>query len=302
MMQLQNHLGLLLRTGRGLALKEVLGRTVRPGARVLDAGSGTGILAVWAALAGAGEVVGVDLGDPSIARALAEENGVADRVRFVQSELSDLDPREIGGHFDIITGLLYYNDPRRDEAQCQLSTRLHERFLAPGGVPIPDRVEYDAAGFQWPAQDFRARIGDLRIQQRSLETIYDLRLDAFFEAVRGAPLPSWFPARLEGGSIQKDGAVALSEKAPFASVEYRDGFAGYPATIDLEIVASGTLTTVVWEQKLVHGGLSIFWNESASWVHPPLEVRSGERVCLAIDDDWRRTNLLSTLRSDRGTR
>lgn len=57
---------------------------VRPGMRVLDAGSGSGILAVAASLFGAREAFGFDL-DPNAepyARSLAEENGVRDRCRF----------------------------------------------------------------------------------------------------------------------------------------------------------------------------------------------------------------------------
>jgi ribosomal protein L11 methyltransferase len=57
---------------------------VRPGERVLDAGSGSGILAVAAVLFGAREAFGFDL-DPNAepyARALAAENGVAERCRF----------------------------------------------------------------------------------------------------------------------------------------------------------------------------------------------------------------------------
>ncbi len=59
-------------------------RRVRPGQRVLDAGTGTGILAVAAALFGARRCDGFDLDPlaPPVARALAEANGVAERCRF----------------------------------------------------------------------------------------------------------------------------------------------------------------------------------------------------------------------------
>ena len=50
---------------------QLLEETVRPGERILDWGTGSGILAIGAALLGAGEVVAVDL-DPLAARVAAE--------------------------------------------------------------------------------------------------------------------------------------------------------------------------------------------------------------------------------------
>jgi putative methylase len=63
------------------------------GRSVLDLGSGTGRLAIGAALLGAARVVGVEV-DPrlvTVARAAAESAGV--RVEFVASEVSDWDRR-----------------------------------------------------------------------------------------------------------------------------------------------------------------------------------------------------------------
>jgi ribosomal protein L11 methyltransferase len=64
----------------------LLDRALTRGERVLDVGSGSAILAVAAALLGAGEVIAVE-GDP-VTREYAQENiernGVADRVRWVE--------------------------------------------------------------------------------------------------------------------------------------------------------------------------------------------------------------------------
>lgn len=69
---------------------------LRPGERVVDAGTGSGILAVAAALLGAGEVVAFDV-DPNsepFARELAEDNGVADRCRIATGGFELLPVRE----------------------------------------------------------------------------------------------------------------------------------------------------------------------------------------------------------------
>ena len=63
----------------------VLQQRLAPGARLFDAGSGSGILAVAAALLGAREAVGFDI-DPNAqpwAEELARRNGVAGRARFL---------------------------------------------------------------------------------------------------------------------------------------------------------------------------------------------------------------------------
>ncbi len=72
---------------------------VRPGARVLDLGTGSGILAITAAKLGAGQVLALDT-DPqavAVARENVYRNGVADRVRVAPGSLE----RAIG-RFDVV--------------------------------------------------------------------------------------------------------------------------------------------------------------------------------------------------------
>ena len=66
----------------------LLDRHLPPGARMLDLGSGSGILAIAAALLGAARAVGIELdGDAvPIAEANAEKNGVSDRVVFIHGD------------------------------------------------------------------------------------------------------------------------------------------------------------------------------------------------------------------------
>lgn len=69
---------------------------VEPGQRVVDCGTGSGILAVAAAQFGAREVVAFDI-DPNAepnARDLAERNGVSDRCRFATGGFELLPVRE----------------------------------------------------------------------------------------------------------------------------------------------------------------------------------------------------------------
>jgi len=83
-------------TGRHVTTRDCLRELqvhVRAGESVLDAGSGSGILAVGAILLGAGRAVGFDV-DPDAkpyADVLARENGAADRCHFLAAGFECLD-------------------------------------------------------------------------------------------------------------------------------------------------------------------------------------------------------------------
>jgi ribosomal protein L11 methyltransferase len=72
----------------------LLERHLRPGDRVLDLGSGSGILAIAAAKLGAARAVGIE-NDPEanlVALRNAERNGVRGRVEFLDGDAADLTP------------------------------------------------------------------------------------------------------------------------------------------------------------------------------------------------------------------
>ncbi len=78
-------------TRAALALVE---RHLRPADRVLDLGSGSGIIAIAAAVLGAARATGIEM-DPEanqVAARNTERNGVADRVRFIEGDAADLAP------------------------------------------------------------------------------------------------------------------------------------------------------------------------------------------------------------------
>ena len=86
---------------------EALDEGVRGGERVLDIGTGSGILAIAALKLGAGSAEGVDI-DPVAVRTAGENaalNGVADKLTVLVGDLSD----KASGRYDIITANIVAN-------------------------------------------------------------------------------------------------------------------------------------------------------------------------------------------------
>jgi len=107
----------------------LLDRLVAPAMRVLDLGSGSGILSIAAVRLGAASAIGLDL-DPEvepIARGNAERNGVAERVRFLTGDALLLTP--LLGPVDLVLSNIL-------RAQNELLLPMVRAVLAPGGHAI----------------------------------------------------------------------------------------------------------------------------------------------------------------------
>lgn len=110
---------------------EVLDERVRGGERVLDIGTGSGILAIAALKLGAAAAEGVDI-DPMCVRTAGENaarNGVEDRLTVLVGDLSD----KASGVYDLITANIV--------AAAILSLAPHvPALLAPGAVFIASGI------------------------------------------------------------------------------------------------------------------------------------------------------------------
>ena len=120
---------------------------VRPGDVVLDIGTGSGVLAVAAARAGARHVYAVEASDiADVAERVFEVNGVQDRVTLIRGwsrridlpERADLLVTEIIGN-----GPARGGDPR-DDARCPPSTSDAGRQAGPAFTPASGSAAEDA--------------------------------------------------------------------------------------------------------------------------------------------------------------
>ena len=184
------------RTG---AFARALGQAMRPGAVVLDIGTGTGIFALIACRLGARRVYAIEPADViEVAREIAVANGYADRIEFVQAlsrsvtlpERADVMISDIGGMLPWFQGHITSIADAR------------QRLLAPDGVLIPRRDVAWAAVVEAP---------DLYDRHTRAWRDNDFGLD--MEAARHIATNTWYRSRVTREQL-------LTEVRRWATVDY----------------------------------------------------------------------------------
>ncbi|WP_295634405.1 50S ribosomal protein L11 methyltransferase [Novosphingobium sp.] len=140
------HHGMLFDAPRNAAYRAAIERFA-PGKRVLDIGTGSGLLAMMAARAGAAHVVACEA-NPLIAataREIIAANGLADRITVHAAHSSQLDrTRDLGGGAELIVSEIFHDNlvgegvlPSLDHARSDLGV--------PDAVFLPGRASVRVA-------------------------------------------------------------------------------------------------------------------------------------------------------------
>lgn len=133
------HFSMLADERRTSTYDAAIRRAVRPGARVLDIGTGSGLLAMMAARAGAAEVFTCEA-EPAIARAAEEiiaANGYADRVRVIARHSTTLDAQtDLGGRVDVLLSEIIAGN-LIGEGVLPAHEHAIRELLAPGARIVP---------------------------------------------------------------------------------------------------------------------------------------------------------------------
>ena len=131
---LSNHESMLQDEVRCNAFRHALFEVVQPNSVVLDIGAGTGILSLFAALAGAKKVYAVERSPVArCARQIIKANGLSDRITVLQGEMEAL---ELPEKVDIIVSE-WLGGYGVDENLLPIVIQARDCWLKPGGVMIP---------------------------------------------------------------------------------------------------------------------------------------------------------------------
>src|SRR5579875_885604 len=131
------HAAMLLDTVRVHWFAQAIAAAVRPGDVVLDLGSGTGLLAMLAARAGAKRVYAIEQSPvAAIAQELVDANGLAEQITLLPGLSFDLDLPERAGV--VVSETL--GAWGADEGIAAIMADARERLARPDARLIPDGV------------------------------------------------------------------------------------------------------------------------------------------------------------------
>nr|WP_319566045.1 methyltransferase domain-containing protein [uncultured Rhodoferax sp.] len=164
---------------RNEAYEGALRRAITPGCLVLEIGTGTGILAMMAARAGARVVTcEANLAVAATARQIIAANGLADRIAVVGKHSTALDPEtDMGERADILVSEIVSNDLLSEGVRPAHADAV-ARLLKPSGQVIPAAGSVRAAlAFDSSAASRRMGIVsgfDLRAFNRLARPCYEI--------------------------------------------------------------------------------------------------------------------------------
>jgi SAM-dependent methyltransferase len=159
------HFDIVRDHGRNSAYEAALRRAITPGCKVLEIGTGTGLLAMMAARAGASLVITCEA-DPAIAavaREIIGRNGFADRIRVVGKHSTSLEVAgDLGGPVDVLVSEIVSNDLLSEGALPVMEHVREAGLLRPGGrmVPLRGRVRVAlASDDEWQTERMNEAAG-----------------------------------------------------------------------------------------------------------------------------------------------
>jgi predicted RNA methylase len=268
------------------AFRAAIAEVVGPGLRVLDLGTGTGILARLALEAGAARVYGIDLNEHVLGIAterLAAAGFGADRFMPVHGLSFDIEPPE---PVDVVIAEVIGN-LADNENMAAILYDARRRFLAPGGTMLPQRVESYLVPVATRQAHARLRDGGPcdaggaesfaeLLRRRHVSSPYDLYYDVVIPIVRHLAAPRV----LRQYELQEPAAAPrVDYQVPLVYTVRRTGlltgFKGYfVATL------SRTVALDISGDDIAARTASDSWKHCYLPIAEPVPVRPGDRIYL----------------------
>jgi len=258
------HAHMLLDEPRVDAFARAIAAVVRPGDVVLDVGTGTGILAILAARAGARKVYAIDRsGVVELARAHVAANGVAGVVEVIRADLAH-PALALPEPARVIVGEQLGNFAPAEHQHRLFATA--RRFATPDAVLIPSRYRLMFG---------LVRASGLRADLERLADRHGVRLDAL--AARLARRPAFVrvdPAELLGPEVAGDWLAADGPPPTTAGARVTAAVDGEAAAISVGFeaeLAPGVLLRTAVAAPRTH------WSQTILPIEP-LAVRAGDSI------------------------
>jgi len=254
-----------------------IAEAVRPGDVVLDIGTGSGVLAVAAARAGARRVFAVEASDiAEVAAQVFAANGVTDTVTLVPGWSREI---ELPEPADVLVAEIIGNEPLEEEI-LETTLDARGRLLKPGARLIPHTLTLLARPLRLPDGAARQRaIGRAAVER--WRGLYGMDFQALLEAAVPGPVNMLTETEVVAGwpPVGPPVTLATLDLATFGDASVR-------ASADLVLDEPGTVNAVaVTFRAGLHGAIehtldpwtwpTSSWATSV-WVLPdPLHVGSG---------------------------
>jgi SAM-dependent methyltransferase len=256
------------------AYRRAIEAAVRPGDVVADLGTGTGVLALMAAQAGASRVYAIDRRPRSlwIADAIVRANGAADRVRLVEGDVRELSLDE---PVDVIVNELI-GDFGTDEDIFDAVAQFARANLAPAGRIVPETLQTFLVPVQYGAEFRGVWADDFHGLDLRAGNAFASKPEAEMRVLHERPLELASPQILEDIHFGRK----MGERVETIEVAF-------------DLTAAGTLQGFVgyFHSTLVAGVHlsnypsypSCHWNTWHWPVSPALEVAPGQRIVAQLD-------------------
>ncbi|GAB5524661.1 MAG: protein arginine N-methyltransferase [Roseivirga sp.] len=274
------HFEMLADTDRNDAYQEAIERALskQPNARVLDIGTGSGLLAMMAARAGASEVLACEMNTEiaKVAGEIVERNGYKDQVKVLNVKSSDLKPGlDYQGKYDIVVSEIL-DVAGIGEGVLPSLRHAYQSILKPGAVTVPSGMTMYAQLVSLP--EFS------KVNPINMISGFDLSPFNIFSSP-----DQYLPVKLSSLDHEFLSAPVAFYSFDFSNIpEEREASNPHTAEVDFEVVKKGSAHAVAFwfelhldDQLTLSSGLGgklKHWGQAICFMHGELAVSQGETI------------------------